>query len=110
MRNRYAVRMDAVRRLRELFLLKKADPGPDDPVLLGRPDGEGEALLWKNILEQWGIHALVRNVSATAYLRLGDLFEVWVLQRDLEEARQLVGIGVPQPDPENPPKADAQSP
>ena len=102
--------MDAVRRLRELFLLKKPNPGPDDPVLLGRPDGEGEALLWQNILEQWGIHALVRNVSATAYLRLGDLFEVWVLRRDLEEARQLVGIGAAQADPENPPKAGDPTP
>jgi hypothetical protein len=95
--------MDAVRRLREIFLLRRSEPGPEDPVLLGRPDGEGEAMLWKNILEQWGIHALVRNVSATAYLRLGDLFEVWVLQRDLEEARQLVGIAGVHPSPEESP-------
>lgn len=87
--------MDALRRLRAMFLPDRADPGPEDLALLGRPDGEGEALLWQDILRQWGIHSLVRNVSATAYLSLADRFEVWVLQQDLDEARQLVGLSGP---------------
>jgi hypothetical protein len=97
--------MNALQRLRGIFLPSRAESGPDDLVLLGRPGGEGEALLWQNILSQWGIQALVRNVSATAYLSLGDFFEVWVLQRDLEEALQLVGPSAAREIPPTDPRA-----
>jgi hypothetical protein len=81
--------MNPMRWLRDAFLGPR-EPGPDDLVLLGRPEGEAEAELWKNILAQWGVPALVKNVSALAYIRLGDLYEVWVLQKDLEYALSLL--------------------
>jgi hypothetical protein len=59
-------------------------------VLLGRPDGEPIAELWRNMLEQRGIYSLTRNVSAPAHIRMADRFEVYVLQRDLEDARDLL--------------------
>jgi hypothetical protein len=83
--------MNMLRRLSErVFGVPKRPPSDDDLVLLGVPDSEAEAVLWSNILEQWGIRCLVRNVSVTAYLRMGDSFQVWVLQRDFEEARALI--------------------
>jgi hypothetical protein len=84
-----------------LFGLPKRPPSDDDLALLGAPSSEAEAALWSNILEQWGIRCLVRNVSVTAYLRMGDSFQVWVLQRDLEEARALIEGGAG-PDDETP--------
>ena len=83
--------MEGLRRLSErIFGVPRRAANDDDLVLLGEPHSEAEAALWRNILEQWGIRCLVRNVSVTAYLRMGDSFQVWVLQRDLEEARSLI--------------------
>jgi hypothetical protein len=83
--------MERLRRLSErLFGVPRRASNDDDLALLGEPDSEAEAELWRNILEQWGIRCLVRNVSVTAYLRMGDSFQVWVLQRDLEDARSLI--------------------
>ena len=79
-------------RLAALVRRPPAEPSAGDVVLLGNPAGEAEAELWRNILAQWGIAALVRNRSATAYLHLGDDFEVFVRRDDLDEARQLVGL------------------
>jgi hypothetical protein len=79
------------RALSRMFAPTPRDEG-DALVLLGRPDGEAEARLWANILEQWGVRALVKNTSATAYAGFGDAFEVWVLENDVEEARQLLGV------------------
>lgn len=63
-------------------------------MLLGRPAGEAEAELWRNILLQWGVRCLIKNVSVLAYMHSGaDLFQVWVLRQDLEEARALLGVG-----------------
>jgi hypothetical protein len=69
-----------------------AEPAPEDLVLLGAPGGEAVAGLWRNLLEQRGIHALVKNVSSLAHLRMGDQFEVYVLYRDLAEARSILGL------------------
>jgi hypothetical protein len=93
--------MNPIRRVLDAMFGPAASPGPDDLVLLGEPSGEAEAELWRNILAQWGVHCLVKNVSATAYLRLGDQFLVYVLQQDLEYARELVGLAprAASPDP-----------
>jgi hypothetical protein len=94
--------MNALRALSErLFGVPKRPPSDDDLVLLGEPSSEAEAELWRNILEQWGIRCLVRNVSVTAYIRMGDSFQVWVLKRDLEEAKSLTAGGSG-PDAETP--------
>jgi hypothetical protein len=90
--------MRILQRLSTIFRRPPHDPEPGDVVLLGNPGSEAEAELWRNILAQWGIAALVRNRSATAYLHLGDDFEVFVRRDDLDEARQLVGLEPPPPD------------
>jgi hypothetical protein len=62
-------------------------------ALVGRPQGEAEAELWRDILGQWGVTCLVKNVSALAYTSTGDMFEVWVREEDEEYARELLGLG-----------------
>lgn len=90
----YTVRMNPLRWLRDQLLPQRGDPQPDDLVLLGRPSGEPEAELWRNILMQWGVHCLIKNVSALAYMHSGaDILQVWVLQRDEEYARELLSLG-----------------
>ena len=84
--------MSVLDRLTAIFRRPARDPEPDDLVLLGNPESEAEAELWRNILAQWGIAALVRNRSATAYLHFADNYEVLVRHDDLDEARQLVGL------------------
>jgi len=93
--------VNPLQRLFRLFASPASEPRPDDLVLLGRPTSEAEAELWRNILSQWGVHSLIKNVSALAYIRLGDMFEVWVLQHDLEYALELVGLGDGQNLPED---------
>jgi hypothetical protein len=87
--------MSVLDRLTAIFRRPPRHRQPDDIVLLGKPDSEAEAELWRNILAQWGIAALVRNRSATAYLHFADNYEVLVRHEDLEEARQLVGLTDP---------------
>lgn len=96
--------MSVFARVAAVFRRTPRDPEPGDVVLLGNPAGEAEAELWRNILAQWGIAALVRNRSATAYLHLGDDFEVFVRRDDLDEARQLVGLD---PHPPDDPREDS---
>lgn len=92
--------MSVFDRLSDIFRRPTRDPEPGDIVLLGNPESEAEAELWRDILAQWGIAALVRNRSATAYLHFADNYEVLIRHQDLEEARQLVGLvdGPPLPD------------
>lgn len=85
-------------RLASIIRRPRRESQPGDIVLLANPGSEAEAELWRDVLAQWGIPALVRNRSATAYLHLGDDFEVFVLQQDLAEARQLVGLDGGSPD------------
>lgn len=87
--------MSVFERIAAIFRRPQRDPEPGDLVLLGNPDSEAEAELWRNILAQWGIPTLVRNRSATAYLHFADNYEVLVRHDDLEEARQLVGLADP---------------
>jgi hypothetical protein len=72
---------------------RNAEPAPDDLVLLAETDAEPVAQLWRNILERWGVQCMIKNVSALAHLRMGDRFEVYVLQRDLDYARELIADG-----------------
>ncbi len=78
--------------LSSLFADAPADSPRDGLVLVGRPQGEAEAELWRNILSQWGVTCLIKNVSALAYIRLGDMFEVWVREEDGEYACELLGL------------------
>ena len=83
--------MHLLRSLSErLFGVPRRQAGEGDLALLGDPASEAEAELWRNILEQWGVRCLIKNTSATAYLRLGDAYQVWVLHEDLEEASSLI--------------------
>jgi len=84
--------MNPLRRLLDAFFPPRAET-PDDLVLLGRPQSEAEAELWRNILSQWGVLCLIKNVSALAYTRVGDMFEVWVRRDDAEYGRELLGLG-----------------
>jgi hypothetical protein len=73
-------------------------PGPDEIVVLGEVDGEGSAILWRDILEQRGIHSMAKNLSAIAYTRHGGPWAVYVQYRDLRLAREAVGLDVDEPD------------
>jgi hypothetical protein len=77
--------------LRRLFGGAK-EPGPDDLVLLAEAEGEAVAEMWRGMLEQRGVHCLVKNVSSLAHLRIGAPYEVYVLGRDVEYAREVLGL------------------
>lgn len=87
--------MNPLRWLRRVLLEDdESPPHPDQVVLLGVPDGEAVAGLWQGILEDKGIHCLVKNTNGIAYLRSNAIamFEVHVLYRDLARARELLGL------------------
>jgi hypothetical protein len=71
-------------------------PSPDALTLLTRPNGEPEAVLLRGILEQQGIHSMIRNRDA-ATAQSGALgppwaYELWVLRKDLKRAREALEI------------------
>jgi hypothetical protein len=72
-------------------LFGTAEPAPDDLVVLGETDGEPTAELWRNLLEQRGIRALTRNVGP--HVHMATRFRVYVLRRDEDEAREILGLG-----------------
>lgn len=74
-------------------LMGVADESPDDLVILGETDGEPIAELWRNLLEQRGIRALVRNVGP--HVHMATRFRVYVLRRDEPEAREILGLDAP---------------
>ena len=69
-------------------------PSPDELVLLMRPNGEPEAQFFREMLEQGGIGALVKNrdpVSAqSGGMGPAWAYELWVLRKDLRSARELL--------------------
>jgi hypothetical protein len=67
-------------------------PTPEEIVELGHVDGEGAAELWRDILEQRGIHSMAKNTSAIAYTRHGSPWMVYVQYKDVAEARELLGL------------------
>jgi hypothetical protein len=71
-------------------------PSPDDVVLLVEPNGEAEAQLFHDMLEQQGIRSMVRNTDASS-ARAGGMGPVWayelrVLRKDLHRAREILGL------------------
>ena len=69
-------------------------PDPDQLVLLAEPEGEIVAGLWRGILEDKGVRCLVKNVNGIAHLQSNavPMFEIHVLYKDVERARQLIGL------------------
>ena len=71
-------------------------PNPDELVLLGLPDGEPEAQLWRDVLAAEGIRTLVKNTdAATAQFGIPGpawAYEMWVLRKDLRRARAALGL------------------
>lgn len=71
-------------------------PSPDELVLVARPQGEPEALMLRELLDEHGIRAMVKNRDA-ASAQAGGLgpswaYELWVLRRDLRRARELLDL------------------
>jgi hypothetical protein len=72
-------------------------PSPDALVLLTRPHGEPEARMLQGILEDNGIHSLLKNRDAVGVDGGGWgapwKYELWVLRKELRRARELLEIG-----------------
>lgn len=71
-------------------------PSPDALVLLARPHGEGEAQLFRDMLEHEGIRSLIKNLDPVS-ARAGGMgppwaYELWVLRRDLRRAREILDL------------------
>jgi len=71
-------------------------PSPDELVLLAEPNGEGEAQIFHDMLEQQGIRSMIKNTDA-ASARAGGLgppwaYELWVLRKDLHRGREILGL------------------
>lgn len=71
-------------------------PSPDALVLVARPQGEAEAQLFHDMLEQEGIRSMIKNTDA-ASARAGGMgptwaYQLWVLRRDLRRAQEVLGI------------------
>ena len=71
-------------------------PSPDELVLLVEPNGEAEAQLFHDMLEQQGIRSMIRNTDASS-ARAGGLGPVWayelrVLRKDLHRGREILGL------------------
>ena len=71
-------------------------PSPDELVLLAEPNGEAEAQLFHDMLEQEGIRSMIRNTDASS-ARAGGLGPVWayellVLRKDLHRGREILGL------------------
>jgi hypothetical protein len=71
-------------------------PSPDALVLVTRPNGEPEAQMLRQILEQNGVRAMVKNRDP-ASAQAGGMgppwaYELWVLRKDLRRARELLDL------------------
>jgi putative signal transducing protein len=71
-------------------------PSPDEAVVLVKPNGEAEAQLFHDMLEQEGIRSMVRNTDA-ASARAGGMGPAWayellVLRKDLHRAREILDL------------------
>ncbi len=70
-------------------------PSPDELVLLTRPEGEPEAQFLKEMLDENGVRALVKNrdpVSAqSGGMGPAWAYEIWVLRKDLRRAQEIIG-------------------
>lgn len=87
--------MNPLRWLRGMFLTdRSAPPAPDDPALLGRPDGQIAGEIWRSRLEEAGIPSMLKNVNPIAYLGTDvvPMYELYVRQRDLDRARDVLDL------------------
>jgi Putative prokaryotic signal transducing protein len=71
-------------------------PSPDELALVARPNGEPDAQLQREILEQNGIRAMVKNRDP-ASAQAGGMgptwaYELWVLRKDLRRAHELLDV------------------
>ena len=72
-------------------------PSPDELVIVVKPNGEAEAQLFRDMLEQEGIRSMIRNNDASS-ARAGGMGPPWaydllVLRKDLRRAREILGLG-----------------
>jgi hypothetical protein len=96
------VGMGIVQRIARLFGGRDAEaperlPSPDELVLLTRPESEPEALMLRELLDEHGVRALIKNLdAATAQSGAAGpswAYEMWVLRKDLRRARDVLGLG-----------------
>jgi hypothetical protein len=82
----------------------QAPPSADDLVLLARPEGEAEALMWKEMLERHGIRSMTKNRDAlsASYNIPGPVwaYELWVFRRNRDAAAEIIEPGVAAPEVE----------
>ncbi|MHB8683542.1 MAG: putative signal transducing protein [Dehalococcoidia bacterium] len=78
-------------------------PSPDELVLLTRPQGEPEAQLLRQILQDNGIRSMVKNRDAVGVDGGGWgpswAYELWVLRKDLRRARETLDLPAPKGPP-----------
>ena len=71
-------------------------PSPDELTLLTRPNGEPEALMLRELLDEHGVRAMIKNRDALSVQAGGAgpswAYEMWVLRKDLRRAQQLLGL------------------
>ncbi|HEY7802098.1 MAG TPA: hypothetical protein VIE40_05440 [Dehalococcoidia bacterium] len=86
--------MSFVSRLLDIIAAPVAEPKPDDTVVVALPANEGEGALWKGMLEHNGIECMLRDVSPLyrGYLNWAPEMELDVCYRDLERAREILGV------------------
>jgi len=70
-------------------------PSPDELALLAAPNGEAEAQLFHDMLEQQGIRSMIKNRDPVS-ARAGGMgppwaYELWVLRKDLHRGREILG-------------------
>ena len=79
---------------------------PDDLVILAEPEDDAVAGIWRDQLEKHGIPSLLkdRNALNSMGMRMGQLwprqYELSVRYRDLEAARQILGLESGEGEPE----------
>jgi hypothetical protein len=92
--------MGLLERIRRAFGGDEGRPGrlpsPDSLALVARPQGEPEAQMMRELLDEHGIRAMVKNRDAVS-AQAGGMgptwaYELWVLRRDLRRAREVLGI------------------
>jgi len=81
-------------RIRRLLRLSQPAPDPDEVVPVALPEGEEVGALWRGMLEQQGIPAMLRDVSPLyrGYMNWAAECELCVRRRDIERARAILGV------------------
>ena len=91
---------------RQVFEDDDSEPKPDDLVVVAEPADDGVAGIWRDQLGRNGIRSMLkdRNSLNTMGMRFGQLwphqYELYVLYRDLEAAREILGLDADATDPD----------